>query len=209
MIGHCSRAIFLNQARWSTGLIQNLNPLWIWQWVQENKTKQQTTYLSSPVCCLQLKLLNGAAVWGSDPHCPPALVVMLRGWLSSSGHGLCVPLKGSESVNTTSALPSSFTAHCVWGTRLCCLVCCWLSDLVSSQQAGPPFVCCACAQRRKDVFCTKAAAEHWKKSQMCSKLQSCHGKRGKVPESQKFWQPRRQCAQLVPKLIFCHNQCLC
>lgn len=114
-----------------------------------------------------------------------------------SKHNLCSPL-----------LLHPFTVHCVWGARLCCLVCCWLSDLVSSQQAGPPFVCCACARRRKDVFCTKAAGEHWKKSQMCSKSQSCHGKRAKVPESQKFWQPWRQCAQLGPKLIFCHNQCL-
>lgn len=93
--------------------------------MQENKTKQQTTYLSSPVCCLQLKLLNGAAVWGSDPHCPPALVVMLREWLSSSGHGLCVPLKGSESVNTTSALPSSFTPSqfTVFGVLACVVWC--------------------------------------------------------------------------------------
>lgn len=170
---------------------------------------EKNPYWSSPICCLQLKLLNGTAVQGSDPRCPPAHTVMLRAWLSSSGHGLCVPLKGSNSVNMSSALTSFFTPpqFTVFGVLDCVVWVirpCWLSDLISSKQAGLPFTCCERAQRRKDVFCMKAAVkwemgggEHWYESQLYSQAQSCNGKRARVPKSQKFWQPWRQWAQQV------------
>lgn len=139
----------------------------------------------------------------SDPRCPSACTVMLREWLSSSGHGLCVPLKGSSSVTTSSTLTSFFNLSavaCVWGTGLCDLVYCWY--LTSSEQAElPSHAVHICAQRRKDVFCTKATVEQevgrgepWYEGQLYSKSQSCHGKRARVPESWKFWQHWRQWA---------------
>ena len=135
-------------------------------------------------------------MWGSDPHCPPACAVMLREWLSSSGHGLCVPLKGSNSVNTSSALTSFFTPpQFTVFEALDCVVWCtagYQTLLAANKQDSPSCAVYVLGGGRMSAARKQLSSRRWEEVSTGMKV-SCTashslvmGKIARVPESQKF-----------------------